>query len=261
MIHYQRISGVTLEGSASLPTIQRTPEGEAMGAVPGWNVLFDPSYSDSGGVRNRAQPNNTAPVTEGAVQIGDIAGADAFDLVDEMRLGGEFNAPLNPSAVTAFTVVESLRTSPINRHYPFTPIAHQDEQLSPVFAFATVSGQASIVVYEHSLVDNPGAPQRLNHRFDGLLDASPHLVMWTASSETGVSIWVDGQRVAHDANDTRPLEFGTEEGALRSFVSARGKFGMTGLLNIDLSAPENTGHRRAIEKFLMTKYGIPQGAQ
>src|SRR5690625_2178281 len=67
MIRFLKLYGVDL-GASSLPQVLRTPEGQAMGAIPGWSILADPSYMDvsEGSIRNRALSNDQMPKTWGA---------------------------------------------------------------------------------------------------------------------------------------------------------------------------------------------------
>ncbi|MDW0360796.1 hypothetical protein Q8G38_15900 [Halomonas venusta] len=258
MIKYQRISGITLPNDNGLPTVNRTPEGVAMGAIPGWSIMFDPAYSAPSTLRNRAQPNNNVPVTTGSLDAGVISDQPSLDITVDTVVGGAggIKGALNPGAISGFCVVAGLGDSPVDRHYIFRPINQQSDVICPSFAFVTVSGTAGVYIYENS-VSQPGQPTRLSFSFNDLLQPEPHLVMWTASVVNGVSIWVDGVRVAYDPNDKRPMDFGLEPGDIAAFINTRGNFGHAGLLNIDLNAAENGGHRRAIERFMMQKYGIP----
>lgn len=257
MIKYQRIAGITLPTDTGLPTVNRTAEGVAMGAIPGWSIMFDPAYATPASLRNRAQPDNNIPVTTGALAAGTINAQPSINITSDTLVGGagEIKGALNPDAISGFAVLGGLGSSPVNRHYIFRPNIQQSDVICPAFAFVNVSGQASAVIYENS-VSQPGQPQRLSYRFDAFLQPAPHLVMWTASIENGVSIWIDGIQRAVNADDKRAMNFGLAAGDIGSFVGARGNFGHAGLLNIDLAAPENTGHRRAIERFMMQKYGI-----
>lgn len=89
--------------------------------------------------------------------------------------------------------------------------------------------------------------------------ATPSLLMATFSTDRGLALYDNGVLVESAPEDKRPL---TETGNPCSyFHQTRGFFGSTGIVNNDLSRPELAGNRRAIERFLMDKYGIPEGPQ
>lgn len=265
MIRYQRISGVTLKDPTGLPGIEITPEGQAMGAVPGWSVFLDPSYSqdDPPFIRNRAQPNGNDPLSLGEFEYGEINGNTAFLMTNEA--GGAVHEPqkgaIDPERWTVFFVCDDLvQTEPTQIPRIIAPVDDGAGGIALNFGYNSTS--TGIIVYEE-VQFAPGNPTRL--RYDPptrlFLRESPSLIMATFSIERGINIFDGGELVESEPNDTRPLTVATGAGESRWLRFMRGKVGMCGLLNADLSAPENTGHRRSIERFLMDKYGIPQGAQ
>lgn len=265
MIRYQKISGITLEGNAGLPRVQITPEGRAMGAVPGWSVFLDPSYSQINPqyIRNRAQPDGNDLVSDGSFEYDEINGNTAFLMTNEA--GGMAHRPqkgnIDPDRWTVFFVgADMVATKPTAIPRIIAPVDDTLEGVALNFGYNSTG--AAIVLYEQAQFD-PGNPIRL--RYDPLtplfVRESPTLIMATFSVERGINIFDGGSLVKSEPNDTRPLTIAIGKEESRWFRFVRGKFGMCGLLNTDLSAPENTGHRRAIERFLMTKYGIPEGPQ
>lgn len=265
MIRYQKITGVSI-GDNSLPTVHQTPEGRAMAAIPGWKMLIDPDYATSTGVRNRAAPSSVAPLPGGDLFLGEFEnGAPAFAIPDDES--GQIGAPIpgcdiNPEGFSFFWVVSDF-AGQAGRHYVLRTLEQEEGVIAPSIAMVRFAEEDWVTVYEDS-VNATGRPVRLNLTLTGserLTLSTPRLIMVTFSTAHGLSIYVDGEMKASDPSDTRPLNFGFNGDELAAFISLRAKMGMAGLLNIDLNAPENTGHRRAIEKFLMDKYGIPQGPQ
>lgn len=257
MMRYQRVSGVQLKNSNGLPTITRTPEGEAMGGIPDWVALIDPAYVDQANktVRNRVIARTNAPVTN--LPMGSFPNTQpAFYPTEgganslQVNPGGD----INPNAYTVFAVLMPEPNETGSRQlisYSFgngsTP---QKIRLG-----ASVSASGNIL----SFVDSFGVNGiRLATKDIGLTArVVPTLAMWTFSTEAGLAIFDNGKKVASAPGDKRPLDEGYRSGEWRMFANGRGRFGMCGVLNIDLSLQENAGHRLAIERFMAKKYGIP----
>lgn len=259
MINYQVINGVSLDSATALPRISRTPEGIAMGAIPGWAVFVDPAYATSQGVRNRAQPSSVPEFSNDAL-LSSINESAAFEFTEEQfaTLQAPISGDINPERWTAFFVTSELTENPFtSRQEIISPVLEESGVVCLRIILTEAVGEA-VSVYENS-VRSTGQPIRISYDNAELSDAAPSLLMCTFSVERGLSIWRNGEQVAVNSDDKRPLTFGTGGSDYEMFHYRRGKQGMTGVLNIDLSAPENSGHRRAIEKFVMNKYGIPEG--
>lgn len=260
MIKYQKIQGVELAEVSSLPKIEQTPEGLAMGGIPGWVAFVDPAYivRSPGQVRNRAIRNTMGSATSDVVNGSFANGALSFDhTADPFNLTLPVNG-INNDAWSVFFVANV--TSGIGVQYIFrsSPIISSGDGVGTSVGFGASGGH--IIVYEPSEADD-GNPQRLSYNGAFASVDRAQLFMVTFSTTHGLKIYVDGALVASDPDDKAPLTNGHEIDSLLMYRSTRGDHGMGGLLNIDLSAPENTGHRRAIGRFLMAKYGIPEGPQ
>jgi len=72
-----QLSGVSLPSNVNMPKVTRTPEGEAMGHVPGWAMLLDPDYINGGAPRNRARANEVFEVGTGSLVVGAFANGAA----------------------------------------------------------------------------------------------------------------------------------------------------------------------------------------
>lgn len=257
MINYMKVSGVTLKDSA-LPQVALTPEGQAMGAAPGWAVMIDPAYI-SLPVGNSG---DTALNRASGRMISAIQDSTSPEIVQEngnpMLFTGEDNylqtlgdVDINPEEWTVFSVIRGLGTRPRNFIVISDP-GDSDSGISLSISYSSNSGD--LIVYEYD-AHTRGMPHRLS--FDaGLIDGSIKLVMVTFSVRDGLRAYVNGELMGHEPNDRRPLTHGYQAGEYRMHRLFRGYYGMTGILNADLGKAENTGHRRAIEKFLMAKYGI-----
>lgn len=263
MIKYQRISGVKLGESTQSVKVITTPEGRAMGAIPGWSVFVDPAYASPDYARNRAVSSST-PYFSGAIAFSEIEGEPAFNFSNEQPgrlqapIGGEINKDRwSVFFVTAGASGEGSSSSP--RQEIVSPSDSEVEGLCLRIVIASPPSWP-VSIYEGAGRDD-GQPRRLDYLGTELGGETPALIICTFSIEHGLAIWRDGEKVAEDSSDRRPLTAATGPGDYEMFRYRRGKQGMAGILNIDLSAPENTGHRRAIEKFLMSKYDIPEGPQ
>lgn len=263
MIRYQKVSGVNLENSNGLPTIKRTPEGIAMGAVPGWSMMYDPDYTGPDlYIRNRAVPNRLSPGLNAVGITSFDNGTPAFLASDASTLRIEpQTGDVDPDRWSVFFVVQDYATTSGYRQNIIVPVAGStlgevclNIALNPydngrlvvysTTSYSSVETEAGRIGYDANLVST---------------SISPQLFIVTFSIENGLTIRRNGVQVAVEANDRRPLTAGFSKQEMRLFYGLRGKYGMTGVINTDLSATENAGHLRAIESFLLGKYGIPKG--
>lgn len=260
MIKYQKIQGVNLSDETGLSKIPVSDEGRAMGSVPGWQVLFDPSYAGDGRIRNRAQPSDNETHDSGPMTIGERDGQDVFDQESDGVIARHTKGAVNPSAWSVFWCGKMDAVSNVPRIVaPQNDDFNEESDFVLNVGFTNTGGR--LFIGQQSRFNNN--PERLSYSPSGAFASREEfsLLMATFSTTEGLKIYDGGELVASDSSDTTALNGALEPGAFRWWRFMRGQWGMTGLLNIDLGAPENTGHRRAIERFLMDKYGIPQGPQ
>lgn len=256
------IHGVSLESVNGLKKITRTYSGVAFGAVEKKAFLLDPdprfALAGDNTVRNRAQPRAWMQV-EGNVQLGTRSnGAHIFDLAEQMTPGPVTKGSLNPSEWSIFTVVGSLVKNPITQrsYVTMTPV-QDDSVIAPMCSLVAPNnppGDSIIIIYEHSVRD-AGQPRRLDYYTD-LTNSGLNLVMYTFSVRHGLSIYLNGQRVAENKEDKRPLTAGYTAAELRLLFGSRGEFGITGGYSLDFNDPRNAGARRAIEQYCAWYYDI-----
>lgn len=232
-----------------------------MGAVPGWVAYHDPDYASEEFSLNRAQGVNDVarfPLVfsefgNGQKCFGEDIAGPGFAI--------NMNVSLNPNAWTAFHVIQ-----PVDGGSGLGPAklvrwnqAAQEGDITLDIGFNRVNIDPYIV-YESPTDPTSGSGETRLTYDGGLADRTiPTLMMTTFSIENGLQIFDNGSLVESATNDKRPLTQGLD-GDQSFFRNSRGRFGLAGILNTDLGAPENTGHRKAIERFVMQKYGIPQGA-
>lgn len=252
MIRYSKAQGVQIP-SAALGAIHFTPEGVAMGAVPGWKMFLDPSYMVSGAPRNRAVKQSVTTAPEGPITI------NTFRSTQEAAFR-MYNNTIGTRSIRGLPAVNPNRWS---FFIPFSLPSSTGLSLTEIFRSNVLSeagelclriamtANGDVVIYEGTTVD------RLRWTPAVSLVDSPALLMFTFSTDGGLNIFANGVRVA-SAADFRPLTEGFGAGEWRMFGNSntRCDAGMIGMLDLDLSTPENAGYRRAIEQFLMTKYGL-----
>lgn len=258
MINYMKVNGVTLKDSA-LPQVTITPEGRAMGAAPGWAVMIDPAYITlpvgySGDTAlNRVSGRMISATQDGTFpEIVQENGNPMILAEGSNYLQTLGDADIDPEEWTVFSVIRGLEVARARNFIVLSEPGDSGSGISLSISYSANSGE--LIVYEYD--DNvSGMPQRLSVDA-GFLDGSIKLVMVTFSVRDGLRAYINGELVGYEPNDRRPLTHGYQAGEYRMHRHFRGYYGMTGILNADLGKAENTGHRRAIEKFLMAKYGI-----
>lgn len=254
MMRYQKLQGVNLDSSTTLPSINITPEGKAMGAVPGWQMLIDPDYMVSGAPRNRALPNSIT-LTNMPIDLGSFPNGQASLHIDTYANGTTAITPqdvaFNKDEWSVFAVVreDAEQTSHTTLFRSITDAP--SGLLSVRIGISSMGSGRQFSVWEGTTT------RRLVYPPEKPFAGRTVLLMVTFSIRDGLSIFTNGEKVASNPDDKRPLDQGDGAGEWRFRSTAvTADVGMMGVLSIDLSQPENTGHRRAIEKFLMTKYGI-----
>lgn len=261
MRNHQIIKGVHVKNSTGLSSININPEDTAIGNVPGWNTLLDPDYvfPDKQRVLNRVNQGqyatsrssggvssiNTAPMTSG--ETGFESGSESSDL-----LGIDGPTAWNPTAWTFFAVCE-FENSQVAQYLVRSTERADEGEFQPTITLNAL-GEAI------NVWDRRNRVTRLSATDPGIVEYVPFLVMVTFSVDLGLKIWKDGEILASDPNATEPLTAGYQAGEWAIFRNCRKRFGYVGLLDVDLSAEKMSGDRRALERFLMDKYDIPEGS-
>ena len=248
------LSGVELPTYAGLPTVVRTEEGRAMGGVPGWKFMMDPAYMVDGAPRNRAKPNSVSVALDQDIPIGEGLNSQpvfAIDIGTDGATRLDPNVGFNNNAWSVFLVVDDKDTSALanlvrSNSAPASGELNIRISTTAASAFAVFEGDST-----SRLVYYPGA--------EGGFRGVPTLWMVTFSTRDGLRIFRDGVLRASAPDDTRTFDSDFGAGQWEFFNSGsdfNADVGISGLLDIDLGWAEHAGYRRAIENFLMTKYGI-----
>lgn len=263
MIRFLEVDGVRL-ADGPLPVIARTPEGRAMGHVPGWALMTDPDYvkvPDAATVEQRTvldRVSGTKLLASRSVGETELITdpASGQTLVHASGEDGTYlqwygESDINPDRWTVWAVLAGEG----NRSRNFIILSDPGNSSSGIslsISYSMASGDLRIYEYD---ADTTGVPQRLSAPA-GLNSGGLKLVMATFSIESGLKIFVNGELAAAAPEDRRALTRGYQAGGYRMFRLFRGRYGMAGILNLDLGAPQHVAYRQAVERFLMEKYVI-----
>ena len=253
MIKTIPLHGVSLSGANGLPTVASAandPASQAIGGIPGWKVFIDPSEGTASSLPNLARANSVFTPLTGSFEYDDLGpGLDTY-LSDDWANAADkrLTAPvgINPTAWTFFYVLNTTSVGVDgNRVLAKTNSGVPGGSEGIEIRIDTSNGLRLIRTTGTTLVAS-GA----------LVNDTTVLIMATFSTRDGTSLRKNGAEIAANSADLNPLtfEFGPQQwGMLRTPF---GEFGMMGLLDIDLSWPENAGYRRALETYLINRYGI-----
>lgn len=265
MTTFNVIHGLSLPGSNGQKSIERTPEGRAFGAVPERCALHTmrSEFIEENpiSIRNRAVPGETRGYDYATPEIAyvdfpngaegfDARGADASNFITFR--GTE---DINPNAWTAFFILYQPDGAKYDRQLLLSPV---DEEEAGVVAphIALSHDLTSFVLYENSLLSG-GQPIRVQTYIPTETRDQPLNIMVTFSVELGISTYINGSLQDTVPDDNRPLDHNFKGDEYRFFRRTNGTLGTAGVYNLDLSAPENVGYRKAIDAYAADHYGVP----
>lgn len=264
MLNYQVIHGVNIPNATGLKAIKRTPEGAAMGGIPGWQVMIDPAYSKPSELAalNRASGDQCPVTAISSMTIGQMAGNPSFDLrssdTSKRFFINPIGANVDPDRWTVFSVINYAdKAAGGASGGQWIARAAESNVIDGELILSVAvprSGGSTFYVQE---AGGGSAERVVGNMTPALIDRStPTLLMATFSVERGLTLYDNGRQIERNESDKRPLTHALEGSELRFFQEGYSEYGLSGVINNDLSAPENEGFRRAMERFLMQKYGI-----
>lgn len=259
---YQKITGLE---NVSGPAVGLLPEDEALGYIPDWALLLDPAYlvgtGTSGGLYNRvdnARLTNRAGETgaAAAVPVGVMPGSGLPAFAPSASAVMSITSPvaINRDRWTFFTVGQYEASSNSQQLAVALEANVADAAgINPRVGVTMVANEAAVWTY--GAYGDQSDRRRIG---SGALPLTGrvNLLLWTFSIDRGLTIRANGTEVKRAANDKRPLTAGYLASQWRLMSLMRGKFGMTGLINRDLTSLENAAHLVALEQFLMQRYGV-----
>lgn len=254
MFNYWQHPNYTIENANGLPLTERDADDEAMAAIPGgWAVYLDPAFRSGNRFRNRARTDGAIMAHEGNTDpaMTNLGGHPAINLTGA-PLRVRANGALRPNAWTIWSVLNLEARTGDPQVLAMTRTLLDAPQMALRVGFS--SGGGAVVVWSRGDF-GAGAPVRHQRELGNGLSGRTALVMFTGGA-SGIHAYVNGQEVISAPNDTTPLSSGFASGDWDFFRGCRGVAGKTGALPVDLGARQNAHFRRAIERRMMSFYGI-----
>ena len=252
MIYYKVLNNATARDGAD--QIVFTPEGTAMGRIPGWRMLLDPDHLMPGNrIRNRAIRGGSADNGSTPINLGQFnEGETAFEPIGGTALDATVDTTINPTSWSLFCVLQFSSSS-----FPQEIVSSVDTGADglPLEITYSAGGANMIIRSQAGSADDPRLSESVSLSTTGL---TPQLFMFTFSERDGIKMYRNGEMIASDPTDTRPLTVSTGAGEWRVLRRTRGLYGMMGLLDIDLGWAEHAPYRRRIEQFMKSKYDIAE---
>lgn len=256
MYQYLKIPGLVVGDAA--PAADLLPEDIAMGHIPDWLCLFDPEYASDGGAYDRARPPVLAEVdsspNHGIPRSVFPNGQPAFNPTSSAFTSWNADVAFPRDAWTVFAVVRTASGSTGSAQFFVGPKQASPES-SPIPAVGLSQDNAHFRVWAHGSAVPAGAARIGYTPSVGFLNRTA-LLMATFSIRDGLRLFENGVQVAANAADKAPIAATYAPGEWNFLRFTRGLYGMTGVLSRDLGQAENAPYRKAIETFLLTKYGI-----
>lgn len=261
MIKYEKLSGVDIPVS-TIGKLSVTPEGVAIGGIPGWKMLVDPKYkvSQNSGLRNRALPSNyvssaSALISEEFQNLELAFRSDAATMAAAPRGGFD----INPSEWSIAGVVQAgagARTASTSVVRSLINSADPDVGINLL-----ISASGNIALDSKTPV-SPFIYRITTENAPVTSGKGAAFYLLTFSTDLGLNLFVNGAPVASNSGDKRPLTpaFASSNNFCMFSDSVNNvgkiKFGMHCIFDVDLSKPENAGHRVLLTKFMMNKYSL-----
>ncbi|GAB4072815.1 hypothetical protein KHC28_00800 [Ancylobacter sonchi] len=239
--------------------VSRSPEGVALAGIPDWLVMVQPEYATSDGLLNRAavgkgaplrnptgappSPGQTFPNGQPAFAPGSSGGVliNSEDYVDANVNVGDFTvfATLLRTAATAPYIWDPLTSATVGQRS---------------FSLAIQSTTHLLVVRQFSGGFTTTAMTGVEVTVD-----VPHLVMMSYSAERGLTLRQDGVQRGNSAAGgaiNRPAAISQMGSLLNGSSTFAVRYGLSGIINRDLTKTANAAYLAQLEGYLKTRYGI-----
>ncbi|WP_353172407.1 hypothetical protein [Acinetobacter rudis] len=245
-----------IEGCVSKNYYLRSKEGEFIGDIPGWVMLFDPKYINNQlNVRNRVKPNNFV-LSKNKFNIKVVGDSALISSTEMFKSSFQPNLNFKGEEWSAFFVCSPLSISGVVPHGVFRSIKRGENgtQVGINISFLT-NGQA-IRIYKNGST-NPGGsagailtaeipPGKINNLA---------CYMVTFSTDLGFKVYCDNELIK-ESNYKIAANFGINIGEWEIYPDFAGDIGLTGLLNVDLSSNDNMQARQKIFSLVKERYQL-----
>lgn len=264
----QVVKGLKLN-DPSFEKLERTPEGIAIGGLPGWEMLLDPDYAETGWIRNRAKPNAKFNLIEAEnintteINLIQVNGANLLHSHPVSKGGaGQYRAVSSDAKVsidskkwTVFCVIKPSAVSDA-LGYPTSIIRPETNGIPNSLYIGLNPTNGQLRIYNQSVADTSTASMApyvaAQFPTNVAVDALKVLVI-TFSEEKGFNAYENG---VHLGNVAAPAVTLDASGVFSVYRSSNAAWGLVGALNEDLSLPVNKVYMQKLTSFLMEKYGI-----
>lgn len=268
MINLIKFHNLTIPTPNNLPRLVERPE-DVLANIPGWALFTVPEYSSEADnrIRNIANGTLSSPRSNTQLVKGHFpTGRTSFEIFDDdQELGLSFFVTpesINPNEWTVF-VCGTIRPndttgSESGRIIRPTQVTGDSDEVALHCAWNRTNGNPLIFT---TTTTSPGNnPIRLSANFSSapiVERTQPTLFMYTFSVDNGLAIRDGRNLVASAPDDRRPLSLLPQgENSYIQLQNTRGVYGFSGVINKDLSKPENAGFRTALEDFAIANYDI-----
>lgn len=219
-----------------------------------WVAILDPEYRIGGGVLNRASGNLITPPTPWDGDNDGLLpnGSPAFRISSTAQRRLVSDVAINPDAWTALFVLNITSTDVTGARDLIAPEVVTGPGIALRISLRT-AGQLSIY-------PTAATTPRLTVSAENIPSEETFLLMCTFSVTSGLKVFVNGEQVAAAPDDVAPLndQFGAGQWSFYRYNSGTGDLlaGLTGLMWVDLSLPENAGYYRSIVPAFLASGGI-----
>lgn len=265
MLKYIKLNGVSFENSA-LEQVAITPEGQALGGIPGWQMLTDIERTQVPETSNTGEKVSLNRVT-GKMMLGQrnggaepplisVSGNDYADVTSGF-LYFDPEVKISPAEWTLYSVfVPTAGSVPYNFMWSGVGSSFDPNELSPCVAYSQASGSVFIREWGGDDSFSDVGDSRLTASNALTVDGNtPALVIASFSVERGLTLRVNGVEYRNES-DKRPLTAKTDSGDYRCYRNFIGYQGASGMLGTDISKPQNAQRLESLENFLKVKYSI-----
>lgn len=229
--------------------------GKRIGQIPGWVSLFDPDYFRFGDALDRC---SGLEADTQDIEVEESNGVSVFTNNDIFpRL--ESTKPIPVDQFTIFAVCKPVSKSASSFYAIATSLKNEIPPTGFSYLFFGFSNdrQSLAMGLRGNTSEFSKTTARSRIWYDSPKNFSDELtyVMCTFSTSRGLALYVNGELVAEEPDDKRPLTSDAAE-EYRFLSGMHGDTGLVGMLGVDLSSPVNSHHKKALDSYVLDRYAI-----
>ncbi|MBS7536727.1 hypothetical protein KHC28_24035 [Ancylobacter sonchi] len=241
------------------PRVSQSPEGLALASIPDWLVMVQPEYATSDGLLNRAAMHKRAPLRNPVSALPSPGltfpnGQPAFapGANGGLWINSEDYVDANVN-VGDFTVFATLLRTAATAPYIWDPLTSATVGQRS-FSLAIQSTTHLLVVRQFSGGSTTTAMTGVEVTID-----TPHLVLMSYSAERGLTLRQDGVQRGNSAAGgaiNRPGAIDQMGSLLNGSSTFAVRYGLSGIINRDLTKTANAAYLAQLEGYLMDRYDV-----